>query len=303
MELRQLRYFLAVVEEAGFTRAAARLHVAQPGVSAQIRQLERELGEPLLDRSGRRVRPTDAGIALLPHARAALDAVEAGRASIVELTGLVRGHVRMGTVGALAAVDVPELLAGFRDRYPAVEISLREAASTQLVEELLVGRLDLILAGSVTMPPNIATQVVADEPVVAVVAQRHALAGRERISAGALRDEPLISLPRGTGLRGCVEELCAAAGFHPNIALETGDPRLVIRMAARGLGLALVTESMARVHADDLHVMALTRAPRARILLAWRTQGVTGPAGRALIRHSRAVLPDPAPELPAHVDA
>jgi DNA-binding transcriptional LysR family regulator len=303
MELRQLRYFVAVVEEAGFTRAAARLHVAQPGVSAQIRLLERELGEPLLDRSGRTVRPTDAGVALLPHARAALDAVEAGRASIEELSGLVRGHVRMGTVGALAAIDLPELLAGFRDRYPAVEISLSEAASTQLVEELLVGRLDLILAGAVTMTRNIASQVVADEPVVAVVSRRHPLAGRERISAGALRDEPLISLPRGTGLRACVEDLCAAAAFHPHITLETGDPRLAVRMAARGLGVALVTDSMARVHADDLHVLTLTRAQRARVLLAWRTRGATGPAGRALIRHTRAVLPDPAAGLPAQVDA
>ena len=293
MELRQLRYFVAVVEEAGFTRAAARLHVAQPGVSAQIRQLERELGEPLLDRSGRTVRPTEAGAALMAHARAALDAVEAARSSVAELTGLVRGHVRMGTAGALAAVDVPELLAGFRDRYPAVEISLTEAASAQLVEELQLGRLDLVLVGSVALPRGVATRVVADEALVAAVPRQHALAGRSRISVAALQEWPLISLPRGTGLRACVEDACAAAGFRPHVALEAGDPRLVTRLAVRGLGVALVTESMARVHAGDVHTIAITGAPRARILLAWRAQGVTGPAGRALIEHARAALPDP----------
>jgi DNA-binding transcriptional LysR family regulator len=291
MELRQLRYLLAVVEEAGFTRAAARLHVAQPGVSAQIRQLERELGEPLLDRTGRTVQPTEAGAAFLPHARAALDAVDEARASVEDLAGLVRGHVRMGTVGTLAAVDLAELLAGFHARYPAVEISLTEAAPEQLVEELRLGQQDLVLVGAVPVPQGVAVQVVADEALVAAVAPDHALAGRDRISARELKDRPLISLRRGTGLRACVEDACAAAGFRPRVALEAGDPGLVTRLAARGLGVAVVPESMARVHAGEVRAVPITRAPRARILLAWRSRGPAGPAGRALIRHARGVLP------------
>src|SRR5437016_2911419 len=114
MELRQLEYFVAVAEEANFTRAAGRLHVAQPGVSAQIRRLERELGEELLDRSERAVRVTDVGAAVLGYARAALAAVDGARRAVDELTGLVRGHVAVGTVTSHNA-GLPSLLASFHE--------------------------------------------------------------------------------------------------------------------------------------------------------------------------------------------
>src|SRR5215207_1517289 len=104
MELRQLEYFVAVAEEGSFTRAAARVHVAQPGVSAQVRQLERELGQLLLDRSGRSVRLTEVGAAVLPYARAALEAVTGARLAVDEMTGLLRGHVAVGMLTACASV-------------------------------------------------------------------------------------------------------------------------------------------------------------------------------------------------------
>ena len=122
MELRQLEYFVAVAEERNFTRAAAKVHVAQPGVSAQIRRLERELGQELLDRGGRSVRLTEAGAAVLPYARAALAAVD-------ELAGLLRGHIAIGTVTS-HNVDLPGLLAEFHDDHPAVEITLAEGLRT-----------------------------------------------------------------------------------------------------------------------------------------------------------------------------
>src|SRR3954468_10215351 len=136
MELRQLEYFVTVVEEAGFTRAAARLHVAQPGVSAQIRRLERELGEELLDRSGRTVRLTEVGAAVLPYARAALGAVSGARDVVTEFTGLVRGHVTAGMVASMSphAVDPPGLLGGFSRLQPAVEVTLSEAGSGHLLD-------------------------------------------------------------------------------------------------------------------------------------------------------------------------
>src|SRR3954466_14927911 len=123
MELRQLEYFVTVVEEAGFTRAAARLHVAQPGVSAQIRRLERELGQELLDRSGRSVRLTEVGAAVLPYARAALAAVDGVPLAVDERTGLLRGQVAIGTVTS-HSFDLPGLLADFHEDHPAVQITL-----------------------------------------------------------------------------------------------------------------------------------------------------------------------------------
>ena len=148
MELHQLEYFVAVAEEGSFTRAAARVHVAQPGVSAQVRRLESELGQQLLDRSGRSVRLTAAGAAVLPFARAALSAVSSARLAVDELAGLVRGQVTVGMVSGCSIPVMPELLAGFHERYPGVSITLSEDDSDCLAGLLGEGRLDLALIGS-----------------------------------------------------------------------------------------------------------------------------------------------------------
>src|SRR6476659_3254410 len=135
MELRQLEYFVAVAEEANFTRAARRIHVAQPAVSAQIQRLERELGQALLDRSRRTVRLTAAGEAVLPYARAALAAVAHIQLAVDDLTQLVRGTVTIGTVTS-HGVDIPGLLADFHADHPNVEITLSTASSDALIESL-----------------------------------------------------------------------------------------------------------------------------------------------------------------------
>ncbi|MBW5484466.1 LysR family transcriptional regulator, partial [Streptomyces bambusae] len=247
MELAQLRYFVAVVEEGGFTRAGERLHVSQPGVSAQVRQLERELGQQLLDRSGRRVRPTEAGEAVLGYARAALAAVEGVRRTADEFAGLLRGRVSVGLVsgaaGAGAAVrgfDVVAVLGDFHDAYPLVELALTEDTSERMAAALRRGELDIALLGLPgAAPPGLSAQVVLDEPLVAAVRAddplvREAVAGA--VPLAALRDRPLISLPRGTGLRAVLEQAAAAAGFAPRVDVEAAAPSVLVRLAARGLG-------------------------------------------------------------------
>lgn len=292
MELRQLTYFVTVVEEASFTRAAAKLHVAQPGVSAQLRQLEREVGEQLLNRSGRTVRPTEAGLAMLPYARAALAAVAGARTSIEELTGLVRGQVRVGTVAAIASVDLPGLLAGFHHRYPDVDITVATAAPDQLTSRLRDGGLDLVFTGTGLVDEWMATQVVADEALVAVVGAGHPLSAQHTIAVGTLKDLPLICLPPGTGLRAAVEKACAREGFRPRIAFEAADPRALVDFAAHDLGVALVAESVARNRSGDTRMLAIADASRVCMVLGWRRDGQAGPAARALIRHARTTLPD-----------
>ncbi|MFF9402232.1 LysR family transcriptional regulator [Streptomyces sp. NPDC014744] len=174
MELRQLRYFVAVVEEGGFTRAAARLHLAQPGLSAQIGQLERELGQPLLDRTGRSVTPTEVGRAVLPYARAALAAVDGVRQTVDEFTGLLRGRVTIGLVsGAVGhAFDIASFLADFHDAHPGVEIALTEDTSERMRAALLAGELDMALLGQTwnESSPGLSLQTVIDEPLVVAVA-------------------------------------------------------------------------------------------------------------------------------------
>ncbi|MGW7641335.1 LysR family transcriptional regulator [Streptomyces decoyicus] len=303
MELRQLQYFVAVVEEANFTRAAARLHLAQPGVSAQIRQLERELGQPLLDRSGRSVTMTEVGEAVLTYARAALAAVEEIRQTVDEFSGLLRGRVRVGLVSGASTrrFDLASLLADFHDAHPQVEISLSEDTSERMLAALHGGDLDIAVLGLADEepPPGVSCQVVVDEPLVAAVAPGDPLlaahADRTSVPLAALRERPLISLPRGTGLRGVLERACAEAGIRPRIAFEAAAPHVLARLAARGLGVAVIPAlPAAEASAAGLRMLEITAPrPRGRVALTWRTEGPAGPAARALLGRLRTSLPVP----------
>ncbi|MEJ8642205.1 LysR family transcriptional regulator [Streptomyces sp. MS1.HAVA.3] len=310
MELAQLRYFVAVVEEGSFTRAGARLHVSQPGVSAQIRQLERELGQRLLDRSGRRVTPTETGEAVLTYARAALAAVEGMRRTAEEFSGLLRGRVALGLIPGAAGVvrdgfDVVGTLGDFHDEHPRVEISLSEDTSERMLAALLRAELDLAVVGlGGEPPPGISCQVVVDEPLVAAVRADDPLVAEfagGRIPLAALRERALISLPRGTGLRGVLERACAEAGFVPRVEFEAAAPAVLVRLAARGLGVAVVpsgAESGAdRRDGGGLRALQITEpALNGRVALAWRTAGPAGPAARRLLGRLRAEAPGrPAP--------
>ena len=295
MELRQLAYLIAVADEKNFTRAAATVHVAQPGVSAQIRRLERELGQDLLDRSGRSVQVTQAGAAVLPYARAALAAVAGARQAVDELTGLLRGHLTIGTVISISSeeVDLPGLLAGFHHDHPAVEVTLSVANSDDLVYSLRAGRLDLAFLGlGATMPAGIGTHILTSEPLVAVVSLRDPLAATTTLTVNALTGHTLISLPHGTGLRSALDQACAAAGFVPRIAFEAGDPRVLAQLAAHGLGVAIVPQSVADARRGQVHTITITEpALRGQIALAWRTDGPVSPPARALITRAGAVPP------------
>ncbi|MFJ6699978.1 LysR family transcriptional regulator [Streptomyces sp. NPDC091272] len=304
MDIRQLRYFVTVAEEANFTRAAARLHLAQPGVSAQVRQLERELGHPLLDRSGRSVTLTEVGKAVLPYARAALGAVEAVRQIADEFTGLLRGSVTLGLVAGAAAAadefDLAAVLAGFHEDHPQVEIALTENTSEWMLAALHRGELDIALIGLAEedAPPRISLQVLVDEPLVAAVAPDDPLLAaiapddpsltspdRTSIPLAELRDRPLISLPRGTGLRGVLDRACAQAGFRPRIAFEAAAPMFLAQLAARGLGVAVVPALPdGAASAFGLRTLEITEPRlRGRVALAWRTDGSYSPAATVFL--------------------
>jgi DNA-binding transcriptional LysR family regulator len=295
MELHQLEYFVAVAEEASFTRAASRVHVAQPGVSAQVRRLESELGQQLLDRSGRSVRLTEVGSAVLPFARAALDAVANARLAVDDLAGLVRGQVTVGMVSGCALPVLAELLAGFHDRHPGVAIALVEDNSDRLVERLRDGRLDLAVIGwAEQTPADIDSVVLVDEELVAAVAPGHPLAGAGAgagtgtITIRQLRDLPLVSLPRGTGVRAALDAACAAAGFTPRIVFEASALPMVVELAGRGLGLAVVPASIP----NGPGILRITDPQlRSRLELAWRCAPSANPAARALIEQARALGP------------
>jgi DNA-binding transcriptional LysR family regulator len=319
MELHQLEYFVAVAEEASFTRAATRVHVAQPGVSAQVRRLESELGQQLLDRSGRSVRLTEVGSAVLPFARAALDAVANARLAVDELAGLVRGQVTVGMVSGCALPVLAELLASFHRPYPGVAITLIEDNSDRLAALLRDGQLDLALIGSAETgdeaAPGVDTAVIVAEELVAAVNPGHPLADSGAITVGALRDLPLVSLPRGTGVRAALDAACAAAGFAPRIVFEASALPMVIQLAAQGLGLAVVPASTVPAATGPAATGPAATGPaatgpasarnaprilriidpqiRSRLELAWNSAPSANPAARVLIEHARTLVGPP----------
>jgi DNA-binding transcriptional LysR family regulator len=248
VELRQLAVFVAVAEEGSFTRAAGRLHVVQSAVSAGVRNLERELGASLFDRSTHRVQLTDAGTALLPEARATLTAAAAARDAVDAVRGGIRGTVLLGTMQAqgMRAIGVPELLAEFRHNHPLVQVHIRHAAggSTEMAAQVREGRLDLAF---VSLPanelPGVQLTALSREPMMVLAPATHPLAKRRSIPIAALADEPLAEFPAGWGLRTVSDQAFAAAGATRTITYEVNDTGSVIEFVRHGLALALLPAS------------------------------------------------------------
>jgi len=289
MDLRQMSYFVAVAEEGQFTRAAARESVAQPAISAQIRRLERELGERLFHRDQRGVGLTAAGEALLPHARAALAAAARGRDTIASLRGVLHGRLRIGVSGPgdrrLAAA-----LGEFHRAHPGIEITLGERHNEPLLEALAGGELDAAVIGlpDEPLPPQLRARVIAEDAVVLAVPREHPLSRSRTIAIAALRGQPMIALTRGTGLRATLEGACRDAGFAPRIIAETSQLGHMVELVAAGLGIAVMPGSA--LAGAELAVLRITR-PRLlrRTALAWN-QVTTTPAGRAFLALAEARL-------------
>ena len=301
MELRQLEYFVAVAEERNFTRAAERVHISQSGVSAQIRQLERELGAELFDRSARTATLTVAGKAALEHARAALAAAGAVGQAVGEVTDLIRGRLTVGMVIGCTVTPLFDALAAFHRAHPGVELALLEDGSDRLVEGVRTGTIDLALIGAAAeTPAGLEAHTVISEPLVAVAAPGHPLAGRHAITLRELAAHPVVCMPPGTGLRTVFDRACVGQGIRPRIALEASAADAIADLAARGLGVAVLSRSMAGHYRDRLIAIPLDDVDTPALLaLVWRA--APGPALRGLLacgRQAFAAAPLPAAEAP-----
>jgi DNA-binding transcriptional LysR family regulator len=290
MELRQLTYFVAVAEEEQFTRGSERVSVAQPAVSTQIKQLESELGESLFHRGQRKATLTEAGQAFLPYARAALAAAQDGREAVAALHGLRSGRLRLGVSGPLDD-QVADVVGDFHRTYPGVGIELRDQHNEALIQSVADDEVEAAVIGMTgePLPPQVAARVFAVEPLVAAVAQDGGLGRRTTITLTELSDQSMLALPRGSGLRAVLESACAQAGFTPKVVAETGELGSLARLAAQGLGVAILPRSAAeRV---GVSVLRITRPRlRRRTALAWH-RGGTSPAGRAFLALAAERLP------------
>nr|WSX48750.1 LysR substrate-binding domain-containing protein [Streptomyces sp. NBC_00974] len=290
MELRQLEYFVAVAEEQNFTRAAERVHISQSGVSAQIRRLERELGAELFDRSGRAATLTVAGKAALEHARAVLCAASAVGQAVGEVTDLIRGRLTVGMVIGCTVVPLFDALAAFHRAHPGVEIALLEDNSDRLVQAVRAGHLDLALVGTAAATPDgLQALTIVSERLVAVVPPGHPLAGAEPVTLQALGGYPVICMPPGTGLRTAFDQACAAQGLRPAITLEASASDAIADLAARGLGVAVLSASMAEHYRDRLTARTIEDVEVPALLsLVWADG--RGPAMRELLRRCRSAF-------------
>jgi DNA-binding transcriptional LysR family regulator len=286
MELRQLEYFVAVAEEANFTRAAERVHISQSGVSAQIRQLENDLGATLIDRSHRTAGLTVAGEAALEHARAALASADAVRQAVDDVNELIRGRLVVGMVSAGTVTGLFDALAAFHVAHPAVEIALVEDNSDRLIEAVRSGAMDMALVGTAgTTPPGLDALTIISEGLVAAVSPVHPLAGRQRATLADISAYPIVCMPEGTGIRTAFDQACAARGVRADIALQASAPDAVADLATRGLGLAILSESMAAGYEGRLKAIALEDVEVPAVLaLVWAAK--KSPALRELVVHS-----------------
>ncbi|MBD0694210.1 LysR family transcriptional regulator [Streptomyces sp. CBMA123] len=243
MEMHQLRYFAAVVDEGSFTAAAARLHVSQSGVSSQVAKLERELGQQLLDRSGRRVCLTPVGEAILPLAKNALATLDAIQHTAAEFADAVRGRVRLGMIMGCSIPPFLDTIADLGRTHPGIELSLHEGHSDLLQSQVLAGALDLALIGYAgEVPQGLEVGVVLDDPIAAVVPVGHSL-DRTGLTIADLRGEKILCLSPGTGLRAAYDRSCAQLGLDPRVDIEASSPAALLRLAERGAGVAVLSAS------------------------------------------------------------
>lgn len=285
--MRQLATFVAVAEEGSFTRASDRLHVVQSAVSAGVRKLERELGTMLFDRSTHTVKLTDAGRALLPEARATLAAAQAARDAVDEVRGGVRGTVVLGTMQAqgMRAIDLAGVLAAFRAEHPAVEVQVRHSGgSSQMAREVREGRLDLAfvaLAGK--GPSGVELTPLASEPILLAVPAGHALAESADVELAALRDETLVDLPAGWGIRMAVDRSFAAAGLTHNITYEVNDTATMVEFIRNELAIGMLPRSLIDTTTNIVFVPIRDHPPEFQTAIAI-------PANRRLSAATRALL-------------
>jgi DNA-binding transcriptional LysR family regulator len=280
MELRHIRYFLAVAEELNFRRAAERLHVTQPSLSAQIRQLEAEMGTRLLERNTHRVSLTAAGRDFLESSRRILHLTEDGIRTARRIGEGKAGHLSIGFVPSLGHGLLPPILRSYRGRFPDVELRLTEMDTTQQIEGLNAHQLDLGFIG-LGLPAKEITDLelttIREERLVAVLPQDHPLCSRGRYR---VKELPLSAMAKERFLLGArpsapvynpwLVVLCQQAGFQPHVVQEVGQPVTVLNYVAAGLGVTILPAQFIRLFTVGLSFIPLAPpVPRYRYCAAW----------------------------------
>jgi DNA-binding transcriptional LysR family regulator len=291
VELRQLRYFVAVAEELHFRRAAARLHISQPPLSQQINALEAELGCTLLERTRRRVELTSAGEAFLRDARAMLAELDVAVSTARAIDAGQAGVLRVSFVGSALLSIVPSAVQRFRRARPGVEIELRERSTAEQLRALGTGVVDVALV----RPPihsdvDVHAQEVMRERTIAAIPEDHELAALRRIPLKRLAGEPLVLFPRmqAPGYHDQLIGRMAATGTTPHVVQYAPEMMTIIGLVAAGIGVSPVPASMRHLAIDGVTYRPLSGAPDAELVALTRA-GEASPLAEAFVDTARAV--------------
>ncbi len=273
MDLRHLRYFIAVAEELHFTKAAERLHIAQPPLSKQIRQLEAEMGVTLLQRTNRHIELTDAGRVFLEKAKQILLATSS---AVTETQRTQRGEIGKLAVGFFEHTSytlLPPILRAYRQRYPTVDVQLRWFPVIEQVNALERGDVDISFIRPVAKFDDIASETLLKERFVLALPSDHRLASADAVNLKDCAEERFIVYTQrlAPDFYAMISRLCAVAGFVPQIALEVGQVYTTLGLVSSGAGIAFVPESVQRVRFENVTYKPLKgRQPKIEVLLAWK---------------------------------
>jgi DNA-binding transcriptional LysR family regulator len=285
IELRQLRYLLAIAEQGSFSGAARQLHVVQPAVSQQIRKLELELGEELVRRNVPATL-TPLGARVATRASAALAEIDAIAAETTGERGVVSGRLRVGSMQWLGPVRLPELLGEFSRRFPTVTMSLEETTTPRMLEDILHGRLDVafVSLGGAAVPASVEIAELATEELVLAGAPGTELEDLDRAELDLLSGEPFVAFARGMSLRATVDRALSDSGVRPREVLASNEPLTVRELAAQGVGYALLPVSVAAASGPPLRTARAAPVPVTRKLgLAWHRRRQLSRAAREFV--------------------
>ena len=289
MELRQLRYFVAVAEELHFRRAAARLHISQPPLSQQIAALESELGVRLLERTRRRVELTPAGEAFLRDARATLAELDVAVSTARSIDAGQEGVLRVGFVGSALLSIVPTTVQQFRRSRPGAEIELRERSTVEQLRAVSTGLVDVgLVRPPIEADESLHTEVVMRERTVAAIPEGHPLAELRRVPLRRLAAEPLVLFPRrqAPGYHDLLIGRLAATGVTPHVAQYAPEMMTIIGLVAAGIGVSPVPASLSHLAIDGVTYRPLSGAPDTELVAVTRV-GEHSPLVAAFLAEAR----------------
>lgn len=300
MELRHLRYFVAVAEELHFGRAAEKLHMAQPPLSQQIRKLEDELGVQLFQRTRRHVQLTEAGQVFLQGARQTLAQAEQAIAAARRAGRGETGSLIVGFVGSASYEILPAIMRRFHAQFPDIELILRELTTAQQIRALHEERIQVGILRPPVASAGLAIETFLKEPLMVALPASHALAGQPRIALNLLAAEHFIIFPRrlGAGLYQRIVDLCQQAGFSPRIAQEAIQMQTILGLVATGVGIALIPASARNLRRDGVLYSEIEAGnPFVEMAVAWRKDAIS-PALQAFLDTMRGE--EAGPLAPTH---